>query len=99
MIDEFGSGNLKRAHTTLYIELLRELGMPTEVAHYLDRIEPACFAFVNLFFWLCLRADDPSYFAGTGDRLELCFARWYPDGNVRFARSIAGAARSSARGA
>lgn len=70
MIDEFGSGNLKRAHTTLYIELLRELGMATDVAHYVDRIEPACFAFVNLFFWLCLRADDPSYFAGAITYLE-----------------------------
>lgn len=70
MIDEFGSGNLKRAHTTLYVNLLRELGMSTDVAFYCDRIEPACFAFVNLFFWLSLRADDPSYFAGAITYLE-----------------------------
>lgn len=70
MIDEFGSGNLKRAHTSLYVNLLRELGMPTEVGFYCERIEPACFAFVNLFFWLCLRADDPSYFAGAITYLE-----------------------------
>jgi hypothetical protein len=70
LIDEFGSGNLKRAHTTLYISLLRELGMATEIDCYLDRIEPACFAFINLFFWLSLRADDPSYFAGAITYLE-----------------------------
>lgn len=70
MIDEFGSGNLKRAHTTLYVNLLRELDMPTDVAFYCDRIEPAGFAFVNLFFWLSLRADDPSYFAGAITYLE-----------------------------
>ena len=70
MIDEFGSGNLKRAHTSLYLNLLRELGMPTELAFYCERIEPACFEFVNLFFWLTLRADDPSYFAGAITYLE-----------------------------
>jgi hypothetical protein len=70
MIDEFGSGNLKRAHTSLYVNLLRELGMPTEPAFYFDRIEPACLAFVNLFFWLSIRADDPSYFAGAITYLE-----------------------------
>lgn len=70
MIDEFGSGNLKRAHTSLYVNLLRELDMPTDVGFYCERIEPACFAFVNLFFWLCIRADDPSYFAGAITYLE-----------------------------
>jgi len=70
MIDEFGSGNLRRAHTSLYVNLLRELQLPTDVAFYCDRIEPACLAFVNLFFWLSLRADDPSYFAGAITYLE-----------------------------
>ncbi len=70
MIDEFGSGNLQRAHTTLYIELLRELGMPLDVAHYCSTIESTSFEFVNLFFWLTLRADDPSYFAGAITYLE-----------------------------
>jgi hypothetical protein len=70
LIDEFGSGNLKRAHTSLYVNLLRELQMPIDLEFYCDRIEPACFAFVNLFFWLCIRADDPSYFAGAITYLE-----------------------------
>lgn len=70
MIDEFGSGSLPRAHTTLYVHLLRELQMPLELAYYIERIEPDCFAFVNLFFWLGLRADDPSYFAGAITYLE-----------------------------
>ncbi|HGE6810404.1 iron-containing redox enzyme family protein [Pseudomonas aeruginosa] len=70
MIDEFGSGNIQRAHTTLYIRLLDELGMPTALEHYLARINPASFEFVNLFFWLTLRADDVSYFAGALTYLE-----------------------------
>lgn len=70
MIDEFGSGNLKRAHTTLYQELLRELDMPLDVAHYCGCIDSTSFEFVNLFFWLTLRADDPSYFAGAITYLE-----------------------------
>ena len=70
LIDEFGSGNLKRAHTSLYVNLLRELELPIDLAFYCERIEPACFAFVNVFFWLCLRADDASYFAGAITYLE-----------------------------
>ncbi|QHF44068.1 hypothetical protein PspS35_09750 [Pseudomonas sp. S35] len=70
MIDEFGSGNIKRAHTTLYIKLLHELGMPTALAHYQECIGPSSFEFVNLFFWLALRADDASYFAGALTHLE-----------------------------
>lgn len=38
MIDEFGSGNLKRAHAALYVNLLRELEMPTSLAHYCELI-------------------------------------------------------------
>ncbi|AWV01384.1 iron-containing redox enzyme family protein [Burkholderia sp. JP2-270] len=64
MVDEFGSGNLQRSHTTLYIKLLNELGLPTDLAYYIDNVSPAAFDFVNMFFWLTVRADDPSYFAG-----------------------------------
>ena len=70
MLDALGAGNLKRAHGTLYADLLRELDMPTELASYCERVEPACFAWVNLLFWLSLRADDPSYFAGAIAYLE-----------------------------
>ncbi len=70
LIDEFGSGNLRRAHTSLYVALLRELGMPVALEHYVARIESTSFEFVNLFFWLTLRADDPSYFAGAITYLE-----------------------------
>lgn len=64
MIDEFGSGNIKRSHTTLYIDLLEELEMPTDLAFYIDVNAPAGFSFPNMFCWLTMRADDPSYFAG-----------------------------------
>jgi hypothetical protein len=77
MIDEFGCGNLKRAHTTLYVNLLRELGMPSDVEFYCERIEPACFEFVNLFYWLTLRADDPSYFAGAITYLETVIPEFF----------------------
>lgn len=70
MIDEFGSGNLKRAHTSLYVNLLRELEMPTALAHYAELVCSECLEFVNLFFWLGLRADSPSYFAGAITYLE-----------------------------
>ncbi|WP_321804284.1 iron-containing redox enzyme family protein [Burkholderia sp. BCC1988] len=70
MIDEFGSGNLRRAHTTLYVDLLRELGMSTSLESYLERVDTLSFEFVNLFFWLTLRADDASYFAGALTYLE-----------------------------
>ncbi|RQS06924.1 iron-containing redox enzyme family protein [Burkholderia sp. Bp8998] len=77
MIDEFGSGNLKRAHTTLYVNLLRELGMPTELAFYLDKAGASSFEFVNLFFWLALRADDASYFAGALTYLETAIPAFF----------------------
>ncbi|MBV4553777.1 iron-containing redox enzyme family protein [Pseudomonas sp. SWRI102] len=64
MIDEFGSGNLKRSHTTLYIDLLNELQMPTDLGFYIDVNAAAGFSFPNMFCWLAMRADDPSYFAG-----------------------------------
>lgn len=70
LIDEFGSGNLRRAHTSLYLDLLRELEMPTLLSSYIEEVGPASDAFVNLFFWLTLRAEDPSYFAGALTYLE-----------------------------
>lgn len=70
IIDEFGAGNPRRAHTNLYVELLRELGMSTDLAAYEQRVCAECLGFVNLFYWLTLRADDPSYFAGAITYLE-----------------------------
>ncbi|WAH55551.1 iron-containing redox enzyme family protein [Pseudomonas silvicola] len=64
MIDEFGSGNIKRSHTTLYQELLRELDMPVDLEHHIQVNGEAGCSFPNLFCWLTMRADDPSYFAG-----------------------------------
>ncbi len=64
MIDEFGSGNLKRSHTTLYVDLLKELEMPVDLEFYIGANSSAGFSFPNMFCWLTMRADDPSYFAG-----------------------------------
>jgi len=63
MIDESGSR--------------RELQMPTALAFYSERLEPESFAFVNLFFWLTLRADDPSYFAGAITYLETAIPAFF----------------------
>jgi len=70
MIDEFGSGNINRAHTTLYVELLRELDMTPSLDFYQASVGETSLEFVNLFFWLALRADDCSYFAGALTYLE-----------------------------
>lgn len=82
MIDEFGSGNQKYAHTTLYIKLLHELGMPDSYEDYLPTVSNSSLEFVNLFYWLCIRANDPSWFVGALTYLETiipdafdCFAK------------------------
>ncbi|MFK3942946.1 iron-containing redox enzyme family protein [Pseudomonas monteilii] len=64
MIDEFGSGNIKRSHTTLYQVLLEELGLPTDLESHIQANGEAGCSFPNMFCWLTMRADDPSYFAG-----------------------------------
>ncbi|UFH51138.1 iron-containing redox enzyme family protein [Pseudomonas sp. KNUC1026] len=64
LLDEFGCGNLKRSHTTLYKALLSELGMPTDLPSHIEATNEAGCAFANLFCWLAMRADDPSWFAG-----------------------------------
>ncbi|PVZ19781.1 MULTISPECIES: iron-containing redox enzyme family protein [unclassified Pseudomonas] len=64
LLDEFGCGNLKRSHTTLYKALLSELGMPTDLESHIEATNEAGCAFANLFCWLAMRADDPSWFAG-----------------------------------
>ena len=78
LIDEFGSANPSRMHTTLYINLLKELQMPTDIPYYLEKISDAGFAFVNHFYWLTIRADDPSYFAGSITYLESIIPHLFP---------------------
>nr|WP_019366149.1 iron-containing redox enzyme family protein [Pseudomonas luteola] len=64
LIDEFGSGNLKRSHTTLYCNLLTELNMPIDLTYYIEENSDPSFEFVNMYLWLAMRAENPSYFAG-----------------------------------
>jgi len=64
MIDEFGSGNISRSHTNLYKKLLDEMEMPKNLDYYIDVNGEDSFAFVNMYYWMILRADDPSYFIG-----------------------------------
>ncbi|GAA6168365.1 iron-containing redox enzyme family protein [Sessilibacter corallicola] len=78
MIDEFGSGNPKRSHTTLYCNLLEELDLPTQVQYYYDKISITNYEFVNLYYWLTLRADDPSYFVGALTYLESIIPYVFP---------------------
>ncbi|GLQ30996.1 iron-containing redox enzyme family protein [Litoribrevibacter albus] len=78
LIDEFGSANPAKTHTKLYRKLLEELTMPTEVDYYFDKIESSSYAFVNMFYWLTLRADDPSYFVGALTYLESIIPAVFP---------------------
>lgn len=70
LIDEFGCGNLQRAHSELYMELLAELDLPTDIASHLEDVSEETLAFVNSFFWLASRAPDVEYFLGALAYLE-----------------------------
>lgn len=78
LIDEFGSGNPKCTHSELYKNLLRELYMPTDETFYYDKIDNLSYAFINMFYWLTLRADDPSYFVGALTYLESIIPAVFP---------------------
>lgn len=78
LIDEFGSANPAKTHTMLYRKLLQELDMPEEVTFYFDKIESSSYAFVNMFYWLTLRADDASYFVGALTYLESIIPSVFP---------------------
>ncbi len=78
LIDEFGSGNPKRTHSELYKNLLQELLMPADEAFYYDKIDNFSYAFINMFYWLTLRADDPSYFVGALTYLESIIPAVFP---------------------
>ncbi|HVK98491.1 MAG TPA: iron-containing redox enzyme family protein [Dongiaceae bacterium] len=78
LIDEFGSANPQRMHTALYVNLLRELELPQTTEPYLELIGDDSFAFVNQFYWMTVRADDPSYFAGAITYLESVIPHFFP---------------------
>jgi heme oxygenase-like protein len=69
-IDEFGCGNLEQSHSQLYRRLLAELDMPVGLESYVDAASEEVLAFVNLFYWLALRAPRPEYFLGALAYLE-----------------------------
>jgi len=64
LIDEFGCGNSEQEHSQLYRDLLMELGMPTDLDHYIEIVSEPSFAYVNLFSWLAARAPAEEYFLG-----------------------------------
>lgn len=70
LIDEFGCGNLQRAHSELYMDLLRELELPTDLSSHLRLVSTETLAFVNCFYWLASRAPDVEYFLGALAYLE-----------------------------
>lgn len=70
VIDEFGCGNIDRAHSQLYMQLLDELGLPTDVPSHLPATSSEALAFVNLFYWLAARAESPAWFLGALAHLE-----------------------------
>lgn len=70
LIDEFGCGNLQQSHSYLYIKLLAELGLPTELDQVLEHTCEPTFAFMNSFYWLAQRAPHVEYFLGALAYLE-----------------------------
>jgi Iron-containing redox enzyme len=70
LIDEFGCGNLQQSHSYLYLKLLTELGLPTELDEVLRHTSEPTFAFLNAFYWLASRAPDVEYFLGALAYLE-----------------------------
>ncbi|MFL0798574.1 MAG: iron-containing redox enzyme family protein [Cellvibrionaceae bacterium] len=78
MIDEFGSANPQRMHTALFMNLLRELNLPVEESYYINRVSDTSYEFVNMYFWLTLRANDPSFFVGALTYLETIIPVVFP---------------------
>ncbi|MGW4566352.1 iron-containing redox enzyme family protein [Streptomyces sp. NPDC004561] len=70
LIDEFGCGNERQAHTRLYLDLLAELGLPQDLESFLDTTGEETYQFLNVFYWLTQRADDIAYFLGALAYLE-----------------------------
>ncbi|MFE0041977.1 iron-containing redox enzyme family protein [Streptomyces albireticuli] len=70
LIDEFGCGNLRQAHSKLYLDLLAELGLPQEPEDFLDTTSDETYAFLNSFYWLTQRAPHTEYFLGALAYLE-----------------------------
>jgi hypothetical protein len=70
LIDEFGCGNLRQAHSQLYLNLLAELDLPQDIESYLDTTSEENFAFLNSFYWMTQRAPDIEYFLGALAYLE-----------------------------
>lgn len=64
LIDEFGCGNLKQAHSYLYLALLAELDLPTDLPTLVEGTSEETFGFLDVFFWLTTRAEDVEYFLG-----------------------------------
>jgi hypothetical protein len=70
LIDEFGCGNYEQMHSRLYLELLAEMGLPQNLSAYLQGVNDESYAFVNVFFWMTLRASHPEFFLGALAYLE-----------------------------
>jgi hypothetical protein len=70
LIDEFGCGNSEQEHSQLYRDLRTELGMPTELDHYIEIVSEPSLAYVNLFSWLAARAPAEEYFLGADAYFE-----------------------------
>ncbi|WP_308312468.1 iron-containing redox enzyme family protein [Streptomyces sp. ISL-11] len=70
LIDEFGCGNLRQAHSRLYLDLLAELGLPQDLESFLDTTSDETYAFLNVFYWLTQRAPHVEYFLGALAYLE-----------------------------
>jgi len=64
LIDEFGCGNLMQSHSYLYLALLDELDLPTDLETLVDGVSDETLGFLDVFYWLTTRAEDLEYFLG-----------------------------------
>jgi Iron-containing redox enzyme len=70
LIDEFGCGNINQAHSNLYVKLLEEMDLPTDLESVIAETSDAMFEMLNSFYWLASRAPTPEYFLGALAYLE-----------------------------
>src|SRR5262245_48562032 len=63
-LDEFGCGNLKRVHTTLYRNLLQEVDLPLAPEFYVNTVREESLEVVNLWHWMACRASKVDFYLG-----------------------------------
>jgi hypothetical protein len=67
---KYVAGQMSREEFKILVQEFAVDGLTEAQVFYFDLTGDASFEFLNIFHWLTLRADDPSYFAGALTYLE-----------------------------